>query len=296
MKTNQLLSNESISKLENLHLKAKKVVEGFIVGLHKSPYHGFSVEFSDHRPYGLGDEVRHIDWKLWGKTNRFFVKRYEEETNLKAHILIDHSRSMAYSSGNISKLEYAKILAASLSYMLIKNQDAVGLYMFDSKVKKIIPPKSTKGHLSTLLKEMEKIKPGRRTNISHAIHECAEKTHKKGLVILISDLMDDQEKILTGLKHLLYKGHEVIVFHTLDEQEIKFDFNDRVQFKDLESNKTIITDTRQLQKIYQEKINNFIDFYKQNCFKKKIDYINLKTNQSLDIALSEYIIKRKKLH
>tara|TARA_Y100001968_G_scaffold136951_1_gene125205 strand:- start:339 stop:1229 length:891 start_codon:yes stop_codon:yes gene_type:complete len=296
MKTNQLLSNESISKLENLHLKAKKVVEGFIVGLHKSPYHGFSVEFSDHRPYGLGDEVRHIDWKLWGKTNRFFVKRYEEETNLKAHILIDHSRSMAYSSGNISKLEYAKILAASLSYMLIKNQDAVGLYMFDSKVKKIIPPKSTKGHLSTLLKEMEKIKPGRHTNISHAIHECAEKTHKKGLVILISDLMDDQEKILTGLKHLLYKGHEVIVFHTLDEQEIKFDFNDRVQFKDLESNKTIITDTRQLQKIYQEKINNFIDFYKQNCFKKKIDYINLKTNQSLDIALSEYIIKRKKLH
>ena len=143
---------------------------------------------------------------------------------------------------------------------------------------------------------MEKIKPGRHTNISHAIHECAEKTHKKGLVILISDLMDDQEKILTGLKHLLYKGHEVIVFHTLDEQEIKFDFNDRVQFKDLESNKTIITDTRQLQKIYQEKINNFIDFYKQNCFKKKIDYINLKTNQSLDIALSEYIIKRKKLH
>ena len=296
MKPSNLLSNESISKLENLHIKAKKVVEGFIVGLHKSPYHGFSVEFSDHRPYGLGDEVRHIDWKLWGKTDRFFVKRYEEETNLKAYILIDCSRSMSYSSNNISKLEYAKILGASLSYMLIKNQDAVGFYSFDSKVKKIIPPKSTKGHLSFLLKEMEKIKPGQKTNISKAIHECAEKTHKKGLVIVISDLMDDEQKILTGLKHLLYKGHEVIVFHILDNEEIEFDFKDRVKFVDLESKKTIIADTRQLQKIYCKKISKFIDFYKQNCFKKKIDYVNLMTNQSLNVALSEYIIKRKKLH
>ena len=296
MKKHTILSNEAISKLENLHIKAKKVVEGFIVGLHKSPYHGFSVEFSDHRAYGLGDEVRHIDWKLWAKTDRFFVKRYEEETNLKAHILIDQSRSMSYGSNNISKLEYAKILAASLSYMLIKNQDAVGLYMFDSKIKKIIPPKSTKGHLSTLLKEMEKIKPGIKTNISKAIHKCAEKTHKKGLVILISDLMDDQEKILTGLKHLLYKGHEIIVFHILDDKEINFDFKDRIKFKDLESNKTIIADTRQLQKDYQKKISEFIDFYKQNCFNKKIDYVNLITNQPLDMALSEYIIKRKKLN
>ena len=296
MKSTHLLSNESISKLENLHIKAKKVVEGFIVGLHKSPYHGFSVEFSDHRAYGLGDEVRHIDWKLWGKTDRFFVKRYEEETNLKAHILIDCSRSMSYSSSNVSKLEYAKILGASLSYMLIKNQDAVGLYIFDSKIKKIIPPKSTKGHLSSLLKEMEKIKPGKKTNISNAIHECTEKTHKKGLVIVISDLMDDEEKILTGLKHLLYKGHEVIVFHVLDNEEIEFDFKDRVKFVDLESKKTIIADTRQLQKTYRKKIAKFIDFYKQNCFKKKIDYVNLNTSYSLDIALSEYVAKRKKLH
>jgi len=296
VKKNNLLSAESISKLENLHIKAKKVVEGFIVGLHKSPYHGFSVEFSDHRAYGLGDEVRHIDWKLWGKTDRFFVKRYEEETNLKAHILIDQSRSMAYGSNDISKLEYAKILAASLSYMLIKNQDAVGLYMFDSKIKKIIPPKSTRGHLSTLLTEMEKLKPGKHTNISKAMHECAEKTHKKGLIILISDLMDDQEKILMGLKHFLYKGHEVIVFHILDFQEVNFNFNDRIRFKDLESNKEIIADTRQLQKSYRKKMVEFIDFYKKNCLQKKIDYVNITTNQSLDTALTEYILKRKKLH
>tara|TARA_Y100000817_G_C16850502_1_gene541905 strand:- start:504 stop:1394 length:891 start_codon:yes stop_codon:yes gene_type:complete len=296
MKSSNLLSNESLSNLENLHIKAKKVVEGFIVGLHRSPYHGFSVEFSDHRPYGLGDEVRHIDWKLWGKTDRFFVKRYEEETNLKAHLLIDCSQSMSYGSNNSNKLEYAKILGASLSYMLIKNQDAVGLYAFDSNVKKIIQPKSTKGHLSTILSEIEKLEAANKTNIAQAIHECADKTHKKGLVIVISDLLDDEHKILTSLKHLLYKGHEVIVFHILDNQEINLDFNDRVKFVDLENKHTIIADTRQLNKIYKKKISKFIDFYKKNCFKKKIDYVNITTNQSLDIALSEYIMKRKKLY
>ena len=187
MKKNKYLSNEAISKLDNLQIKAKKVVEGFIVGLHKSPYHGFSVEFSDHRSYEPGDEVRHIDWKLWGKTDRFFVKRYEEETNLKAHIIIDQSASMGYSSHSINKLEYAKILGASFSYMLIKNQDAVGLYMFNSKIKKSIPPRSTKSHLNLILTEMNKIQPQSHTNIARALHECADKTHKKGLVILISD-------------------------------------------------------------------------------------------------------------
>tara|TARA_Y100000768_G_scaffold341833_1_gene286515 strand:+ start:485 stop:1375 length:891 start_codon:yes stop_codon:yes gene_type:complete len=296
MKSGKLLSNESLSNLENLHIKAKKVVEGFIVGLHRSPYHGFSVEFSDHRPYGLGDEVRHIDWKLWGKTDRFFVKRYEEETNLKAHLLIDCSQSMSYGSNDINKLEYAKILGASLSYMLIKNQDAVGLYAFDSKVKRIIQPKSTKGHLSTILSEIEKLEAANKTNIAQAIHECADKTHKKGLVIVISDLLDDENKILTSLKHLLYKGHEVIVFHILDNQEINLDFNDRVKFVDLENKDTIMADARQLKKIYKQKISQFIDFYKQNCFKKKIDYVNITTNQSLDFALSEYVMKRKKLY
>ena len=191
------LSNDAISKLENLQIKAKKVVEGFIVGLHKSPYHGFSVEFSDHRAYGPGDEIKHIDWKLWAKTNRFFVKRYEEETNLKAHIIIDRSGSMAYSSHGMTKLEYSKILAASFSYLLIKNQDAVGMHMFDSEIKKSIMPRSTRGHLNVLLSEMEKIEPNKTTNIAKALHECAEKTNKKGLIILISDLMDEKEEIMT---------------------------------------------------------------------------------------------------
>ena len=290
------LSNDAISKLENLHIKAKKVVEGFIVGLHKSPYHGFSVEFSDHRPYGPGDEIKHIDWKLWAKTDRFFVKRYEEETNLKAHIIIDRSGSMAYTSHSISKLEYAKILAASFSYMLIKNQDAVGMHLFDSKIKTSIMPRSTRSHLNVLLSEMEKIEPNKTTNIAHALHECAEKTNKKGLVILISDLMDDKEEILKGLKHFLYKGHEVIVFHVLDPKEIKFDFNERVRFQDIESGQEIITDPRQIQKSYQENIKKFIEFYQYNCGKHRIDYVQISTDQPLDAALTEYLSKRKKLN
>ena len=296
MKKNQYLSADTISKLENLHIKAKKVVEGFIVSLHKSPYHGFSVEFSDHRSYGPGDEVKHIDWKLWGKTDRFFVKRYEEETNLKAHIIIDQSGSMGYTSHHTSKLEYAKILAASFSYMLIKNQDAVGLYMFDSKIKKSIVPRSTKGHLNLLLSEMEKIKPNKNTNIANALHQCAEKIQKKGLVILISDLMDNRQEILTGLKHFLYKGHEVILFHVLDPKEINFDFNDRIRFKDMETGQEIITDPRQFKKNYQKKINELINFYQKNCGQHSIDYMTVSTDQSLDIALTEYLIKRQKLN
>ena len=296
MKKNKYLSNEAISKLDNLQIKAKKVVEGFIVGLHKSPYHGFSVEFSDHRSYGPGDEVRHIDWKLWGKTDRFFVKRYEEETNLKAHIIIDQSASMGYSSHSMSKLEYSKILGASFSYMLIKNQDAVGLYMFNSKIKKTIPPRSTRSHLNLILMEMNKIKPRSQTDIAKALHECADKTHKKGLVILISDLMDNPEKILKGLKHLLYKGHEVLVFHVLDPREIDFDFKERVRFKDMESGQEIVTDPRQLKKSYQKQFNKFMNFYKQNCGKNRIDYIPIKTDQPLDTALTEYLAKRQKLN
>ena len=290
------LSNDAISKLENLQIKAKKVVEGFIVGLHKSPYHGFSVEFSDHRAYGPGDEIRHIDWKLWAKTNRFFVKRYEEETNLKAHLIIDQSNSMGYTSHNITKLEYSKILAASFSYMLIKNQDAVGMYLFDSKIKKSIMPRSTRSHLGVLLSEMEKIIPQKDTNIARALHECADKTNKKGLVILISDLMDDQAKVLSGLKHFLYKGHEVIVFHILDPKEITFDFDERVRFKDLELGTDIITDPRQIKNIYQKNMKKFINFYRKNCGENRIDYIQISTNQPLDTALTEYLAKRKKLN
>ena len=292
----QYLPNESISKLENLQIKAKKVVEGFIVGLHKSPFHGFSVEFSDHRAYGNGDELKHIDWKLWAKTDRFFIKRYEEETNLKAFIIVDQSRSMKYSSLSISKMEYSKVLAASLSYLLIKNQDAVGMYSFNTRIKKSIPAKSTKGHLNILLSEMERMQPTNKTNIADVLHQCAEKTNKKGLIILISDLMDDQNKVMMGLKHFLHKGHEVIVFHILDPKEIEFDFKERTRFVDLETKQTIITDPRSIRKQYKEKIQQIRKFYTNNCGKHKIDYVPLSTAEPVGVALKEYLSRRQKFN
>jgi len=289
------LSNESISRLDNLHIKAKKVVEGFMVGLHKSPFHGFSVEFSDHRAYGTGDELKHIDWKLWAKTDRFFIKRYEEETNLKAFILVDQSRSMEYTSQTITKMEYSKILAASLSYLLIKNQDAVGMYAFNNQIRKSIAAKSTNTHLSILLGEMEKMQPKSTTNIADVLHQCAEKTNKKGLIILISDLMDDQQKIMMGLKHFLHKGHEVIVFHVMDPKEIDFDFKERIKFIDLETKQSITTDPRYIRKHYREKIKKIRKFYTASCGKYKIDYIPLSTKEPVGIALKEYLFKRKKV-
>ena len=235
MNSSKQLTPELLSKLQNLSIKARYIVEGFMIGLHKSPYHGFSVEFSEHRPYGVGDEVRHIDWKLWSKTNKYYIKQFEEETNLKANIILDQSNSMAYASAGTSKFEYAKLLAASFSYILIKQQDAVGLALFSERINKLIPPRSVSSHLNILLSNMENAEPSDQTNIANALHYSAKGITKRGLVIVISDLMDDTSKIINGLRHLRHKGHEVIVFHIIDQDEATFNFNERVKFIDSET-------------------------------------------------------------
>ena len=291
-----LLTPDIISRLNNLSIKARYVVEGFIVGLHKSPYHGFSVEFSEHRAYGIGDEIRHIDWKLWGKTEKYFIKQFEEETNLKSYMILDQSLSMTYKSSNISKLEYAQILAASLSYLMLKQQDAIGLTLFDDRIRLNIPPKSLKSHLNVILTHMQNIKPGPETSISPVLHKTAEAIKKRGLIILISDLFDDPEKILSGLQHFRYKGHEVIVFHILDPKELNLDFSERTQFHDIETDQKIITDPWHIQKDYQKNMENFCQYFRNNCRKKNIEYVQLTSDTNLDIALSEYLIKRRKLN
>jgi len=242
MPSGHILTPDIISRLNNLSLKARFVVEGFIVGLHKSPYHGFSVEFSEHRAYGAGDEIRHVDWKLWGKTDRYFIKQFEEETNLKSYLLIDQSLSMTYKSGNVTKLEYAQILAASLGYLMLKQQDAVGLTLFDDEIRVNIPARSKRSHLNIILSKMQNIKPGPETTIAPVLHKTAEAIKKRGLIILISDLFDDPDEILSGLQHFRYKGHEVVVFHVLDPQELTLDFTQRTRFRDMESGEEIITD------------------------------------------------------
>ena len=295
MNNNTQLTPELISRLNNLSLKARMVVEGFIVGLHKSPYHGFSVEFSEHRAYGYGDEIKHIDWKLFGKTDRFYIKQFEEETNLRSYILFDQSKSMEYGSNNITKLQYAQLLSASLSYLMIKQQDAVSLTLFDDKIVDYIPPRSKTSHLKIILSKMDQIRSGNDTKISPVLHQTAEMIKKKGLIILISDLFDNPNDIIEGLKHFRYKGHEVVVFHILDHQELHLEFDQNTRFKDIESGEEIITQPWHIKNDYQKSIKNFCKNFKNQFRINHIDYIILPTNESLDLALSEYLIKRKRI-
>ena len=288
-------SSKIINKISNLSLKAKLVVEGFIIGLHKSPYHGFSVEFSEHKPYGYGDEIKYIDWKLWAKTDKLFIKQFEEETNLKCHIIFDKSHSMDYSSQGITKFEYAKNLAASLSYLMIKQQDGVGLSAFDENIKISIPSKSKKSHLNLLLGSLHNLKAGGNTKISNTLHLLAESINKKGLIVLISDLLDNQSDVINGLKHFRYKGHEVIVFHIFDKKEMNLDFNSSIKFIDLENNESVITDPNHIRLDYKQAVDSFYKTYKKQCEKNKIDYVKISTSEPLEKSLIEYLIKRNKL-
>jgi len=291
----QYLTPSIISRLDNLSLKARLVVEGFIVGQHKSPYHGFSVEFSEHRSYGPGDEIRHIDWKLWGKTDRYFVKQFEEETNLRSYLLVDQSRSMSFASAGVAKLEYARILSAALAYLMLKQQDAVGLSLFDSEVRSYIPPKSKTSHLNVILSQLDKIQPGPETDIAPILHRTAEVISKRGLIILISDLFDDPDEIMSGIKHFRHKGHEVILFHILDPLELTLDFSDRTLFRDMETGEELITEPIHIKKDYQQNMRYFCDYMQNQCRQNRVDYLRLVTDQPLDLALTEYLIKRKKI-
>lgn len=286
-----------VAMLDSISMKAKMVVEGYIIGQHRSPYHGFSVEFAEHRSYESGDEVRHIDWKLYGKTNRLYVKRYEEETNLRAHLILDTSKSMAYTSGGVSKLEYGSYLLAALSYLMISQQDAAGVVLFDESIRSFVPPKSTPSHLNTLLNVLDVKSPGVDTKIEPVLHEMAERIKKRGLVIIISDLFDEPNNIMNGLKHFRHSKQEVILFHVLDRNELEFDFNTRTRTKfiDMESGEEITTDPWHVQNDYKNLIKGLQDYYKSECRLNLIDYVPLFTDDSLDKGLSEYFNKRKRL-
>jgi uncharacterized protein (DUF58 family) len=285
-----------LSKLNSLELRARLVVEGFMVGLHKSPYHGFSVEFTEHRPYMQGDDFKNIDWKAYGKTEKFYIKQYEEETNLKSYILLDTSKSMTYASaGNISKLEYATTLSASLAYLMVKQQDAVGMALYSDKIDKLFPPKANKNYLIEILKSLATLTPSQITNTANCLHEIAEKVKRRGLVIIVSDFFDDINSILSSLKHFRYKKNEVIVFQILDPLEVSFSFGKDAIFKDIELGDEITTQPFQIQKAYKESMQEFINKIKSECLSSGIEYNLLETSQPLDKALLSYIRKRNML-
>lgn len=289
----EYLNPNIINKLDNLQLKAKCIVEGLMTGLHKSPFHGFSVEFSEHRSYTPGDETKNIDWKLWSKTDKYYIKRFEEETNLSCHIFLDSSYSMSFTSTSLTKFKYAQMLAAAISYLIINQRDSLGLHVFDSKIRQTIPPKSTKNHLNTILSIMEKIKIGNKTNISKILHLGAEKIKKRGLIILLSDLFDSPENIINALKHFRYYNHEVLVFHILDEQEIELNYNEKTIFEDLETKDQIVTNPWQIKKSYKQEVKKLIKYFDKECSNIDISYNLFLTNQLLHLALYKFLNKRK---
>ncbi len=291
------LQPDTVSKLKGMELRARMVVEGFIAGLHKSPYHGFSVEFAEHRQYMPGDNIRDIDWKVYAKSDRFYIKQYEEETNLKGYLLLDCSKSMAYASGDrISKLDYGGMLAGALSFMMLRQRDAVGLVTFDEKIRRYVPPRSKAGHLHVLLKEIADQKPSDTTDISTTLHEMAERIKRRGLIILVSDLLDEADKIISGLKHFRYNNHEVIVFHVLDPRERDFAFSREAIFKDMETGEEITTLPYQIKKDYAMMVKQYSEEISSACRQSNIDYFQIDTAMPFDKALYAFLSKRERLY
>lgn len=292
---NNLLKPEVLSRLGNLTLRARTVVEGFIAGLHQSPYHGFSVEFSEHRPYAPGDEIRLLDWKVYGRTDRFVVKQFQEETNLKAYLVVDASASMGFASNSFSKLDYAKHLAAALAYLMLRQRDAVGLLTFDERPRKYLPPRSVMTYLNPILTELERLEPGGRTRLGPVLHELAERIRRRGLVVILSDLFDEPAEVMAGLRHFRHDHHEVIVFHILDPLERNLDLSGNFLFEDLETRQRLGTQTTHLRAAYGKRVREFIESLRRQCREHFVDYVLLDTSEPFDKALFEYLVKRKRV-
>ncbi len=288
-----LLKPEIISGIKNLELIARYVVEGFISGLHRSPFHGFSVEFSENRQYVKGDDIKYIDWKLYGRSNRYYIKRFMEETNLICNILCDVSNSMNFkSAGKVTKIEYAYYLTSALAYLLINQQDMVSLTLFNNDIYKYIPPSSKRNHLIDILKIMEQTNPAGSTNIGDRLNQISAKTKKRGLIILISDLLEEPEKIIDGLRRLRYKNNDIIIFHILDEDEISLNFKGKIKFRDLETNEELITMPQYIKSDYQAAFKENIEKINKESKGLVIDYQLIKTNESLAVALKYFLKKR----
>lgn len=278
-----------------MQLRARLVVEGFMVGLHKSPYHGFSVEFAEHRPYMPGDSLRNLDWKVYAKTDRFYVKQYEEETNLKAHILLDVSNSMSFGTTAVNKYQYASYLAAALSFLMIQQRDAVGLATFDTDIRAYLPPRSVRTYLNVILSRLENETVSAATDLGKNLHHVAERIHRRGLIIVLSDLLDDPAATLSGLRHFRHDGHEVLVFHVLDPREIDFAYSGDVRFRDLETAQEMPTQPWHLRREYRQLIADFIDRLRRGCREDGIDYHLLNTTMPFSEALIQFLTKRKRL-
>lgn len=292
------LAPEVIDRIAGLELKARMIVEGYVSGLHRSPFHGFSVEFAEHREYVPGDDMRFLDWKVYGKTDRLYIKRYEEETNLETHLLVDASESMVYDSRDgdgPSKLEYARWCAAALAWMITRQQDAAGLVLFDEHVRKVLPAQSNAAHLRNLIRELEAAQPARGTAVGRALGEAGESIRRRGLVVLVSDLLDDGRDVLRGLKQIRQRGHEVLLFHLLARDEVTFPFQRITRFEGLEAGPTLMADPVALRTAYLHEVEEFRRKLRRACLTNRIDLVEMDTGQDLGVVLQAYLAKRAAL-
>jgi uncharacterized protein (DUF58 family) len=291
----RFLEPTALARVKNLAIVARGVVEGFIAGLHSSPYKGFSVEFAEHREYSSGDDLKHLDYRMLARTDRLYVKQYEEETNMSVQILLDTSGSMGYShDGRLTKLEYGSYLTAVLSYLMTRQQDSVGLTSFDTAIRLDMPARSSPRHFNDMMRWLETIQPGGDTDIAETLHRLANRFKRRCLVVLISDLYDDPEELIRALHHFRHRRHEVIVFHVLDKAEIDFPFTEAIAFHDLETNERIQVDPAYVREIYREQINTFIETYRRACVEAQIDYVPADTSIPYDFMLTRYISARNK--
>ncbi len=289
----RFLEPEALARVKNLSMVARGVVEGFISGLHASPYKGFSVEFAEHREYVPGDDPRHLDYKMLARTERLYIKQYEEETNMRVQILLDTSGSMDYRyQTKITKLQYASYLTAVLSYMMTRQQDSVGLTTFNTEIGLDMPARSSPRHFNEMMRQLEGIKPGGETDIAEILHKLANRFKKRCLIVLISDLYDEPDELMRALHHFRHRRHEVIVFHVLDKAEIEFPFDDVIAFHDLETDERLQIDPAYVRDVYKEQIQEFTEGYRRECAETQIDYVLTDTSVPYDFMLSQYIAKR----
>ncbi len=292
----KMLTPKFISELSNMELRARLIVEGFLIGMHRSPYHGFSVEFAEHRQYFPGDDIGNIDWKVYGRSDRLYIKQYEEETNLKAYILIDASNSMGFKrDGSVSKLEYAGYLAAGLIYLMMKQQDATGLAVYDETVRRFFEPHLTYSYMKLLLTELSGLQPDLKTSTATALSSLAERIKRRGLIIVISDFLDDTKNVITALKHFRHRKNEVIAFQVLDDAELNLDFPADAVFTDMETGERIPTQVSAIRNAYKKSVDRFVRDLKSRCFENDIDYALLTTSTPFDKALTAYLTRRKKM-
>lgn len=286
------LRPEVVSRAEALGLRARTIVEGLRVGDHKSPYHGFSVEFAQHREYVPGDDVRYVDWRVWGRSERYVIKQFEQETNFYAHLLLDASRSMLYGEGERNKLEYAKTLVASLAYVIVAQRDGAGLYVFDSSWRAQLPPAGQPGHVQEILRTLESVEPREKTSIAPLLHELADRLRRRGLVFLVTDAFDEVPPLLEGLRHLRFQGHEVVLFHVLHPDELEFPFDGMIKFDGMEEPLHLLTRPRLVRPSYLRALEEWRRELLQGCEVHRVDYVLADTSRPVAETLTGYLARR----